>query len=92
MTDKQYRFKTKKADGTPTSNEQLGKKFQATNDTIGKTLKGANDKIADTLIGTNKKIEKGVVGSYDKIKNAFVDKFLEEVPEDEKHTKHHGKK
>lgn len=70
MTEKQYRLKTKKADGTPTTNEK-----------IGQNLKNTNDKIADTLVGANKKIENGVVETYDKIKNAFVDRFLEEVPE-----------
>ena len=50
-------------------------------------------KVGDAVIGTYKKIENGVVdgcqaiedavvGTYKKIEGKFVDKFLEENPED----------
>ncbi|MCH4171562.1 MAG: hypothetical protein LKF36_10075 [Lactobacillus sp.] len=71
MTDKNYRLKTTNHNGEPTVNEK-----------IGGTIKAGNDKIAKTLFGANKKIEKGVVGTYKKIESAFVDKFLEEVPDE----------
>ena len=43
----------------------------------------ANKKIAKAVTGGYKKIEQGVVGGYTKIEDKFVDKFLEEIPEDE---------
>ncbi len=72
MTEKHYRLKTTKADGTPTTNAK-----------IAKQLKETNDKIASGLFGANQKISDGVVGAYKKVENAFTDKFLEEVPDDQ---------
>ena len=40
-------------------------------------------KIEDGVVGTYKKIEDGVVGTYKKIETAFVDRFLEEVPDED---------
>ena len=76
MTNKNYRLKTTNHNGEPTGNEK-----------IGGTIKAGNDKIAKTLFGANQKIEKGVVGTYKKIESAFVDKFLEEVPDESSQAK-----
>lgn len=51
------------------------------------------DKVGDVVIGTYKKIENGVVdgyqaiedavvGTYNKIEGKFVDRFLEETPDE----------
>lgn len=69
--EKHYRLKTQRTNGDPSLNEQIGKKLKDTNDAIG-----------NALFDTNKKIETGVVGTYKKIEKAFVDKFLEEDPDD----------
>lgn len=39
-------------------------------------------KVGNALIDTYYKIEDGVVGAYKKIETAFVNRFLEEVPEE----------
>ncbi|MCI1983458.1 MAG: hypothetical protein LKJ47_01615 [Bifidobacteriaceae bacterium] len=70
MTEKQYRLKTQHKDGTPTMNSH-----------IGNSLKKSIDGTADSLLGVHHAIERGVVGTYKKIETAFVDKFLEPIPE-----------
>ncbi|KZL42864.1 hypothetical protein [Secundilactobacillus collinoides] len=71
MTKKHYRLKTQRADGTPTFNVK-----------IGRHLKQTNDKIAKDMFAVNDKIKNGVMSTYIKIENAFVDRFLEEVPDE----------
>ena len=43
----------------------------------------AYKKIEDGVVGGYQAIEDAVVGTYKKIEDKFVEKFLEEVPEDE---------
>ena len=43
----------------------------------------AYKKIDDGVVGGYQAIEDAVVGTYKKIEDKFVEKFLEEVPEDE---------
>lgn len=43
---------------------------------------GAYKKIEDGVVGGYQAIEDAVVGTYKKIEDKFVEKFLEQVPED----------
>ena len=43
----------------------------------------AYKKIEDGVVGGYQAVENAVVGTYKKIEDKFVEKFLEEVPEDE---------
>lgn len=43
----------------------------------------AYKKIENGVVGGYQAIEDAVVGTYKKIEDKFVDKFLEEIPEDE---------
>lgn len=43
----------------------------------------AYKKIEDGVVGGYQAIEDAVMGTYKKIEDKFVEKFLEEVPEDE---------
>ncbi|MCI1895148.1 MAG: hypothetical protein LKJ29_06700 [Lactobacillus sp.] len=77
---KQYQLKSTRRDGNPTTTK------------IGHSLKNTNDRIAETVVNTHKKIERNVVGAYKRIEGAFIDRFLEEVPEDtEKRKTNDGK-
>ena len=46
-------------------------------------LKEMYKEIESGVVSTCNKIENGVVNTYKKIEKKFVDKFLEEVPEEE---------
>lgn len=49
---------------------------------MDKNCKLKTGKVEEKVVGAYKKIEDGVVGTYKIIEDKFVEKFLEEVPED----------
>ena len=64
--------------------ESIDMEYRLKTGKTGEKVVSGYKKIEDGVVGTYKKIEGGVVGTYKKIETAFVDRFLEEVPDKDK--------
>ena len=56
--------------------------YKPKTDKVEEKVVNAYKKIENGVVGGYQAIEEAVVGTYKKIEDKFVDKFLEEVPED----------
>ena len=63
--------------------EYMDKKYNLKTGKVEEKVVNAYKKIEDGVVGGYQAIEDAVVGTYKKIEDKFVEKFLEEVPEDE---------
>lgn len=61
----------------------MDKKYKLKTGKVGGIVVNAYKKIENGVVGGYQAIEDAVVGTYKKIEGKFVEKFLEEVPEDE---------
>ena len=62
----------------------MDKKYKLKTGKIEEKVVNAYKKTENGVVGGYQAIEDAVVGTYKKIEGKFVEKFLEEVPEDEK--------
>lgn len=61
----------------------MDKKYKPKTGKVEEKVVNVYKKIEDGVVGGYQAIEDAVVGTYKKIEGKFVEKFLEEVPEDE---------
>ena len=61
----------------------MDKNYKLKTGKVEEKVVNAYKKIEDGVVGGYQAIEDAVVGTYKKIEGKFVEKFLEEVPEDE---------
>lgn len=59
----------------------MDKNYKLKTGKVEKKVVGAYKKIEDGVVGGYQAIEDAVVGTYKKIEDKFVEKFLEEIPE-----------
>lgn len=82
-----YRLKTKKSGKSNDSFRDMCKEIESgvadSNKSVSDAAVNTYKAIENGVVGTYKKIENGVVKTYNKIEKKFVDKFLEEVPDEE---------
>lgn len=71
-----YRLKTKKSGKNNGALKEMCKEIEC-------GVADSNKSVSDAVVNTYKAIENGVVKTYKKIEKKFVDKFLEEVPDEE---------
>lgn len=60
----------------------MDKKYKLKTGKIEEKVVNAYKKTENSVVGGYQAIEDAVVGTYKKIEGKFVEKFLEEVPED----------
>ena len=61
----------------------MDKNYKLKTGKVEEIVVNAYKKIENGVVGGYQAIEDAVVGTYKKIEGKFVEKFLEEVPEDE---------
>ena len=57
-------------------------KYKLKTDEVGDAVIGTYKKIENGVVDGNQAIEDAVVGTYKKIEGKFVDRFLEETPDE----------
>ena len=62
----------------------MKKNYKLKTGKVEKKVVNAYKKIEGDVVGGYQAIEDAVVGTYKKIEDKFVEKFLEEIPNDEK--------